>query len=187
MARDLSAAFIAQLEAETKSVALFYTGEFATGTVYLWSGLGEIDFGGNTYVGFGGVLTSISRVKETSDIKAQGITIALSGITEEFRSLVLAEARQGKPGSIFIGFIADDGSVIADPAIAFEGRLDVPSMHDNGQDILINITYENRLRDLERLREFRNTNESQKILFPDDIGFEYVPSLQDWNGSWGRA
>lgn len=184
--RDLTAAFIAELEADSKTVALFYQGEFASGTVYYWSGIGTIDVDGTEYIGFGGLLRSISKIKETSDIKAQGIAITVSGISEEMRSIILSEARQGKPGMVFIGFIKPDGSVVADPAVAFDGRLDVPSQGDDGQEITISLSYENRLRDLERLREFRYTNESQKILYPDDVGFEYVPSLQEWNGVWGK-
>lgn len=185
--RELTAAFIAELEKETKTVAIFFEGEFATGTVYLWSGLGEIDFDGKTWVGFGGVLTSISKVKETSNIRADGIIITLSAIDETIRSLILQEVQQGKPGTLFIGFLDDSGAVVADPAIAFEGRLDVPTQRDTGQEITVSITYENRLRDLERVREYRYTHESQKLLYADDLGFEYVPSLQDWNGKWGTA
>lgn len=184
--RSLTSAFIAELEKDTKSVALFYQGEFASGTVYLWSGLGDITFDSDTYTGFGAVLTSISKIKETSDVKAEGIVITLSGITEDVRSLILDDVRQGKPGTVFIGFIKDDGTVVADPATAFDGRLDVPAQKDDGREITVSITYENRLRDLERVREFRYTNESQKILYPDDVGFEYVPSLQEWNGVWGK-
>lgn len=184
--RDLTAAFIAQLEAQSKMVALFFEGDFANGTVYLWSGLGEIDWDGKTWVGFGGVLAGISRIKETSDTKAEGIAITLSGITETMRSLILAECEQGKPGSVFVGFIDDNGDVVADPSNAFEGRLDVPSMVDDGKQINVTITYENRLRDLERVRELRYTDASQQEIFPGDVGFEYVPSLQDWNGTWGR-
>lgn len=185
MARDLTAEFIAELKAKSKSIAYFFTGEFATGTVYLWSGLGNIDWNSQTWVGIGNVV-QISQIKETGSTRADGVNITLSGISEETRALALAEARQGKPGTVFIGFIADNGSVVEDPAAAFEGRLDVPTINDGGSDISIIFSYENRLIDLERAREERYTNESQLFNFPTDIGFQYVPSVQDWNGVWGR-
>lgn len=185
MARNLTGDFISQLEAESKTVAIFFQGDFATGTVYLWSGIGEIDFDGKTWVGVGN-LAGIEQVKETSQIEATGVRVFLSGIDATLRSLVLDEVRQGDIGTIYIGFIDDTGAVVADPTVAFEGYLDVPTISDNGADIRITIQYENRLRDLERVREFRYTNESQQVLHPGDRGFEYVAGLQDWNGKWGK-
>lgn len=184
--RDLTAGFITQLEAKVKSVAVFYEGEFATGTVNLWTGSGEIIWDSKTWTGVGNVI-SISTVSETSDVRADGLVFTISGIDETTRSLILQEVRQGKPGSVFIGFIDASGAVVADPATAFEGRLDVPKMQDNGPAISISLSYETRLRDLERVREERYTNQSQQVNHAGDVGFEYVPSLQDWNGVWGRS
>ena len=184
--RDLTAAFIAQLEAKVKTTIIFFEGEFASGTIYLWSGIGTIDWNGQTWTG-AGTFASVSQISETSDVRAEGIICTLSGITEEIRQIALAEARQGKPGIVYIGFLDDAGDVVVDPANAFDGRLDVPTMRDGGQDISISFAYESRLRDLDRPREFRYTNESQQVIHPGDIGFEYVASIQDWNGVWGRV
>ena len=186
MSRDLTAGFIAELGATVKSPAIFFQGDFKTGTAYLWSGIGQIDWNGQTWTG-AGLLSSISQILETSDVRADGIVVSLSAISEEIRSLILQEVEQGKEGIVYIGFINDAGDVVADPANAFSGRLDVPSMKDTGEAITVSIAYENRLRDLEKPREFRYTNESQKLFFANDIGFEYVPSLQEWNGVWGRS
>lgn len=184
--RDLTAGFIAELEATVKSPAVFFQGDFASGTIYIWSGLGEIDWNGQTWTGLG-TLVSISQISETSNVRADGVVCTLSGITEDIRSLVLGEVEQGKEGIIYIGFINDAGEVVVDPANAFEGRLDVPTMKDGGTTIAISLSYETRLRDLQRPRELRYTNESQQLTFAGDIGFEYVPSMQDWNGVWGRS
>ncbi len=184
--RDLSAAFIEQLEAEVKSVAIFFEAEFASETINYWTGFGSIDWDSKTWIGIGNII-KVSQISETSDIRADGLVFTISGISEESRSIILSEVRQGKPGTMYIGFIDDDGTVIVDPAVAFEGRLDVPKMTDSGATIAISFFYETRLRDLERVRELRYTNESQQQIHPGDIGFEYVPSLQDWNGVWGRA
>lgn len=186
MGRTLTAGFITELEAIVKTGVLFFEAEFASGTVYFWSGLGTINWNGQTWLGVG-TLVSISQISETSDVRADGVVFTLSGITEEIRVIVLSEVRQGKPGIIYIGFLNDDGDVVADPANAFDGRLDVSTMKDTGANISISLAYESRLRDLERVREFRYTNESQKVIFEDDVGFEYVPSVQEWNGVWGRV
>ena len=186
MSRNLTAAFIDELNATVKTGVIFYEAEFASGMLYLWSGFGDIDWNGQTWVG-SGALVKFSQITETSEVRADGIIATLSGISEDFRSLVLSEVQQGKPGIIYIGFIDDNGDVVVDPANAFDGRLDVPTMKDSGKDIVISLSYETRLRDLERARELRYTNESQQLTFEGDLGFEYVPSLQQWAGVWGRS
>jgi len=80
-----------------------------------------------------------------------------------------------------------EGALVADPAIAFAGRLDVPEIDDNGQTATITISYESRLVDLERPRERRYTHEDQQIDYSGDLGFEYVAAIQEWNGVWGRS
>jgi hypothetical protein len=184
--RDLTAAFIAELEAKTKSIALFYEGEFASGTIRLWSGLGTINWNGEDWLG-AGQIASVSPIKETSEIKAEGVQFSISGIQSVFISLVLSEVEQNKQGLCYIGFIDANGGVIVDPALAFDGLLDVSALSDDGKTIVIKLNYESKLRDLERAREFRYTDESQKVLFPDDLGFEFVPSLQEWSGKWGES
>lgn len=184
--RDLTEAFVGELEAAVKTPVLFYEGDFASGTVRFWSGLGTIAWDGHDWTGAGN-LAGVSAIEETGDVQANGVTLSLSGIPSALVSLVLEEARQGLPGTVWLGFLAADGTVVADPAIAFAGRLDVPQIEDGATTATIAISYENRLRDLERAREYRYTDESQKLFHPEDKGFEYVPSLQEWSGTWGRS
>lgn len=183
--RTLTAAYIAQLDAATKTPAVFYEGEFKTGTVHLWSGFGDKAWNGHTWLG-AGAIASVSPIQETSEIKADGIRCTLTGIPSEFVALALEEQFLGAAGKVWLGFIADNGDVVIDPALAFYGHMDVPTLSDDGQTCTLTIAYENRLKDLERPRELRYTHESQQALFDGDLGFEYVPSLQEWNGTWGR-
>ena len=52
---------------------------FASGVVYVWSGVGDLVWGGNTYQGVG-ALGSISAISEGSSVQADGMTLTLSGI-----------------------------------------------------------------------------------------------------------
>jgi len=186
MNRGFSSLFIEELGKKTKSLVVFFEGEFASGVVNLWSGLGNIPWDGKTWTGTGG-LGTITPIEDSSDIRATGINVSLSGMSSELISIIMQECRTGKGGKVWLGFINSSGNVIADPALAFIGRLDLPDIEDAGTTCNITIAYENRLRDLERPRELRYTHESQQRLYPGDLGFEYVPSLQEWNGKWGRS
>ena len=73
--------------------------------------------------------------------------------------------------------------IVADPYLAFEGRLDVPRITP-GETPVVAITYGSRLRDLERPRELRITHEDLQRLFSGDLGREYVAELQDKTIQW---
>lgn len=187
MTRDLTASFISSLDATEKAPILFFEGEFVSGTLRLWSGIGDLSWNGYTWQGAGVLSGGLSVVEETTDIKASGIQVWLSGVESAALSLVLGDVAQGAAGTIWWGFLNDDGTVVADPTISFKGKIDVPSVEDRGSTGKITITYESHLIDLERPREHRYTAESQAIFYAADQGFEYVPALQEWNETWGRA
>lgn len=186
MSRDLSAGVLAQLDAGAFRPVLFFEAEFASGTLRLWSGVGSVTWNAQTWTG-AGQLIGISSITETTDARAVGVTISLSGMPTSLIAVALSEARQGKLGRVYLGFLNASGAVIADPYKSFEGRLDVPEISDQGDSCTIAISYESRLIDLERPRERRYTAEDQKIDYPDDRGFDNVASLQDAVIMWGRG
>ena len=81
----------------------------------------------------------------------------------------------------------DDSGIIADPYLAFEGKLDIPSIQESGEDSLVTITYESRLIDLQRPRESRLTNEEQQREYVGDLGCEFVPAMKEVTLNWGRS
>lgn len=185
MSRDLSLAVINQITAAELQPFLLFQGEFTTGTVRAWSGIGDLSWNGFTWTGTGNLLT-ISSVQEAADISANGVTVNLNGVPSELISLALQSCKQGASGFVYLGFL-NNGSVVADPVLLFEGRLDIPSIEEMGDSATVSISYESRLIDLERQRETRYTNEDQQREFAGDLGFEFVPALQDKSLTWGRA
>lgn len=184
MARDLTASVITQLQAASVEVGILFEGEFASGWVRLWSGIGNLSWNGYTWTGTGNLL-AISGIDETVEVRAAGITVSLSGIPSDLLSAALGDARSGRVGRVYLAFFSG-GSIVADPILQFEGRLDVPAIEDGPETATISISYESELIDLERARERRYTPEDQQIDFPGDLGFDYVASLQDAQIVWGR-
>lgn len=186
MSRALAAAMLAQITAGSLRPILFYQGEFTTGTLRLWSGIGTISWNGQLWTG-AGTLGTVSAIEETSDIRAVGFQVSLSSQAAAILSLSLAAVRQGYLGYVWLGALDVSGAVVADPFLAFSGRLDVPEIIDEGERATITISYESRLIDLDKTRERRYTHEDQQIDYPGDLGFEYVASLQDAQITWGRG
>ena len=186
MSRTITAAVVAELASGQVRPAIFFEAQFPSGFLRLWSGLGGITWNGSVWTGAGNMM-GIGAIEESADVVATGTTISLSGIPTDLVSLCLADARQGMPGKVWIGFMTAAMAVIADPILAFAGRLDVPSIMDGAERCEIQITYESRLIDLNRSREFRYTHESQQLFSAGDRGFEYVSALQDKEVRWGMG
>jgi hypothetical protein len=193
MPRTLSAEFEAALAASVVRPVFLFEGEFANGTTNAWTGIGTLSWDGKEWLGVGH-LAGASPIVETGDPVAHGIAVSLSGIPSARIAQALAQSRQGRPGRIWLGLLVENSDspptgaleLVVDPDLSFDGRLDVPEIEEGGEAAIIRISYESRLVDLERPRERRYTPEDQKIDYPDDLGFDFVPELQEWNGFWGR-
>lgn len=185
MSRNLTAGAINQITSSELQPFLLFQGEFISGTVRAWSGIGDISWNGYTWTGTG-TLISISPIQETAETSANGATVTLNGLPLEMISLALGECKQGASGFVYLGFLSNN-SVVADPILLFEGRLDIPSIEEGAEAASVTISYESRLIDLERPREGRYTNEDQQREFPGDLGCEFVPALQDLSLTWGRS
>lgn len=185
MSRGLTGEALAALTASEVRIALFFEGQFPGGAVRLWTGLGPILWNGETWAG-AGTLIGVSEIEDGTRVEAAGLAVTLSGVPADLVQTVIAEAQQGLPGRVWIAFLTADGDIIADPVLAFAGRLDVPEIRDAADSCLITVSYESRLIDLQRAREWRYTHESQQALFPGDRGFEYVTSIQALDIVWGR-
>lgn len=186
MSRDISAGVQSAISATEVQPIILFEGSFASGSVYVWSGYGDLTWNSNTYSGVG-TLGAISNVSEGSEISARGITVSMSGIPSDLISLVLGDVRQGAVGKVHMGFLNSSGVVIDDPILMFEGKLDVPSIQEGSDTSTITLSYESRLIDLQRPRESRYTNEDQQRAFPGDLGCEFIASLQEKQITWGKA
>lgn len=183
--RGMTPALEAALIERDVRPALFFEGEFTSGFVRLWTGNADVIWNGQTWTGAGGLI-GFSGVDEGDTIVARGVTVSLSGVPPAYVAIAIADAGQGLPGRAWVALHAADGAIIADPVQVFAGRLDVPTISDGAEACTITISYENRLIDLNRPRELRYTHEVQQQLYPGDMGFEYVTSIQDKELQWGR-
>ncbi len=92
--------------------------EFESGTVYLWSGIGDLLEGGNTYLGVGSFL-GIQPIKEATELKAFGTQIILSGIPSELIAAAYQSEYQGRTARIFMGVLSN-GLVVQVTAIILD-------------------------------------------------------------------
>jgi len=187
MARDLSASLEAAIIDPVVIGVFFFKAEFDSGDTLFWSGYGDLTWGGDTYTGVG-QFGGIDKVDETSDVRANGATVTLSGIPSDLIALALTEPYQGRPCIVYLGALhLTTGALEGTPYPLLAGRMDVMSIEEGADTASISLTVENRLIELFRSKERRYTHEDQQIDFPGDLGLEYVAGLQEKPINWGVA
>ena len=183
MARSLHSDTIA--EVQTDSVIPYFMAliETGNGDVAVWSGVGDfvssVSGSSITYIGVG-EFAMISPMQESQDLAARGINLSLSGIPSALLSILLGDVEQGRSVSVFMGFFNESTrTTINNEFELFNGIVDIPSVAESGDTATIAISAENRLIDLGKVRVRRYTQEDQARDDVTDLGFEFVPSLQD--------
>ena len=176
MARDISTALNEKFLAP--EVELFVAVElmFDSGTLRLWSGVGDKTLGGNVFTGTGSLL-SVGGIEESDDLSAPGATISLNGVDSAIVSLAIQEPYQNRDCRILLGSGTDYFEI-------FSGFMDVMTIEDTGDTCTINLSVESRLIILDRIVPFRYTQETQNSRYPGDNFFSTVASIQDKKVEW---
>lgn len=182
--RALSSALASELDAS--KLKPFYALEFGfdSGSLYLWTGLGNLIADGETWVGGGGVI-AISTSSETVDLAANNVTITLNGLDSSILTIALAEPYRNRPFTLYLGCLDEDNQSVGSMYQLFSGRMDTMSVEDAGQTANISLAVENALVDLGRARIRRLTNEEQLVRYPGDESLSTVAKLQDRQITWG--
>ncbi len=156
---------------------------FKSATRYVWSGIGTLVYGANAYLGVGS-LGSIGVISESTDVKADGTSLTLSGIDPTFLGESMTDIQLGAPAKIWFGLMTN-GALIGAPYLLFSGTVDQPSVQMGAETISISLKLENRLVDLQRPSMRRYTSADQRLYFPTDTAFGWVEILSDQSLIWG--
>jgi hypothetical protein len=151
------------------------------GDVRIWTGIGDLTYDSEAYIGTG-TLVGVSAVSERTDLSANGVTLSLSGVPSDLISTALGQMQQGRACTVWMDLLnISTGAIINNPYELFAGFSDVTIITEQAETATITIQAENRLVDLERPRIRRYSDEDQKSDTANvaDIGFEFVPGLQD--------
>lgn len=185
MARSLTPAVIDAITAENVLPVIFAKMEFDTGSILVSTADRLLVFDSEIYqgvAGFGGV----GQIEEAAELSANGMNLMLSGIDTNLLSIALGENYQGRPVRVWIGFLDRVTYQLIDtPALIFKGRMDTMEIKA-GEKADINLICENRLADWDRPRVLRYNNETQKNLFPGDLGLQFAEQAAEKPIYWGR-
>lgn len=184
MARNLTAALQTEFLAAGFNPIFLVEAEFASGTIRVWTGFGDIQWNSQTWTGVG-ELGGVSEIVEGTALRANNVVLQLSGIPQSMALIALDEVRFGRPATIWFGALDANGAVVADPFLTFQGMIDSAELVEGAEFATIKVNIENEAVSLQNPRERRYTDEDQQKEFSGDKGFEYVPKLQEKNVMWG--
>ena len=176
MSRNLTPAMQTAAQQKVLYPVAFFEGQFVSGFVRLWTGVGPLSWNGQVWTG-AGYLLGIAGIAETPGLKADGVTVTLSGIPNDLVGKCLAEVQHRFAGSVWLGLLAPSGALIADPALLFSGGCDVAQLQTGPKTSRISVTYENHAAIDRRAPIRRYTQADQQGDYPTDVGFAQVNAL----------
>jgi len=189
MARDITSDFNTAIKDTVVQPLFAIELEISDGTLRFWNGYGNITMtaGGSSKVFTGaGDFLGISPISESSTLQMQGINILLTGIKSSLISSILSAQYTNRDATLYMGLFNTSGTVIADVYTLFKGKMDVCNIAENGETSNISLNVESRLVVFELPKERLYTLEDQQIDFSTDLGFEFIPELQDKEITWGK-
>ena len=189
MTRTLTNSIISELDNDVVRPFFAVKLEFPSGTLRLWTGLGDATISSETYTGVGSFL-GVSSIEESEELKATGLELTLSGIPTSLVGTMLTDNYQGSLVTLFFGFLTEDATapaLISDPFIVYKGLTDTLELSENTDEVVAKLKVESRLIAMEESRARRYTKEDQLIDFTSDNSLRFVAGLQDKEITWGKS
>jgi len=183
--RTLDSSMQAALSAGIIMPAFLVALTFVTGTQYVWSGVGPLVYGGNTYQGVG-TLGKIGTISEGIQVRADGTTVTLSGVDPTLYADCMDDIKLGAPALIYFALLSE-GAIIGAPYLLFSGLVDKPTVSESSDSISITLNLESRMTNLQRASNKRYDSATQRALYPNDSSFDYVEQLNDAAIAWGTS
>lgn len=178
MSRGLTTVAASAVAAETPLRTVAIELDFPSGFTRVNGSPSDLTLNGQVYIGIGG-LGAISAVEESSELRAYDLTLQLSGVPRDAVALALAEAYQGRRGTVWEVLLDPvTYAPLLDPIVVFRGRMDQMTV-TLGDTATVKVTLLNRLADWERPRVRRYTDEDQKRIYPFDDGFKFVAATTE--------
>lgn len=181
MSRSLSGGFTTAIALPSVNLFPLLELQFASGTDYLCGLAHDVPWNGNTYLAAGGYM-GLERIVETAT-QTEGLRIALEGSSAANVALLLTEKVQGRLVIVRLAAL-DAAGVPQVDANVWTGLMDSMVLNDDAQNCVVTITAEHMLAVWDRPRVVRFTDAQQQILYPGDLGLQYVEEMAEASIVW---
>jgi len=184
--RSSTSAFQAEVVKLQNHPVHFVSVHFDDEILYMTDAYKDIVHDSNTYIAVGHLI-GFSDIEEAAEVMVSSVTLSLSGVDQVWVSRVLNKAYIDRTVKIYTAFLNDAQTLIVDPVLIFEGRMDSPTINedpDSGQST-VSISATNAWVDFSRKTGRHTNHEETQVHFPGDKGFEFASEIVK-DVIWGR-
>lgn len=187
MPRGLTTNQLAALAQPRVSMAVLAALAFTNETLYVWSGLGDLIYGGNTYRGIGS-LGKIAVIAETDRVSALATSLSLSGIDPANLDIAEVMASMSVKNTVALSIVLfdDNNNVIDGPIASCSGFMDQASIEESAEGSMIKIDIENRLAQLNRPAGWFLCDADVRFWNPNEGAFQWTSYLEDYTFRFGN-
>ena len=183
MSRSIDATLQFAFVAEAIAPVILADLTFRSGAQHAWTGVGDLAWNGNTYLGVGSLGRS-GGVQEGVGVQAQGTSVSLSGVDSTLLTECLTDIQIGAPATLWIGLF-QNGAIVGTPYKWFSGSVDKAPIRTGPKTMTIALSLETRMSLLQRGSNRRYTAADQRRKYPTDTAFGWVEILNDVALRWG--
>lgn len=171
-----------------EGVPVFLVGaiDHPDGMVRAWSGIGDLIWNGETFYGKGD-LGGITQVSQSQELEIQDRTIYLRGVNPDQLAFVTSNVRN-RIATFWLACVRAGNKIVRDPVLLDEMEMDGQSFPvDERGNAMIKITAFSGLWTLERAQNVAWSPEEAKRAYPEETGFDMIPTLQNREVLWKRV
>jgi hypothetical protein len=183
MPRDISAPMLSSLISNTIRPAFMSQITFRSAIEYIWTGVGNLIYGGNTFRGVGS-LGKLGTIMEGTEVRADGTSVTLSAIDPALLSESLTDIQIGAPAEVWLALFDESANILGAPYSLFVGTVDQPVLNVGTEEMSITLKLENKLANLQRASNRRYTAADQNLYYPGDTGLNWVELMNDIALKW---
>lgn len=175
MARALTSAQLAAIAQAQISLGHLVALHFGAGSLYFTDRPHDVVYGGNTYTASGNLLGT-ETVSEELSMRASTTTVRLSGVNIANLSAILNGDYTNRSIVLSVALFDANDVIIDTPIIKNSGLMDRFKFEENPEEgnAALDVDISNHWEDFDRVTGRLTNGPSQKVFFPNDLGFDYA-------------
>lgn len=157
--------------------------DFSSGILRVHDGIGDLVYGGNTYLGVG-TFGGVDEIQEDDKVTPAQMRLRLAGVPNETIGSAMTEVYQGRTVTLTWGFLSETtGQWVDDPEVLWSGVMDVMNITMGLNESSIELLCDDPDYAQPTIRRY--TREDHQLDYASERFFEYLPKIPGFRAQWG--
>jgi hypothetical protein len=183
--RTIESTTLANLQAAVVRPAWFLDITLDGTTYYFWNGSNDISWNSHTYLG-NGYWQGVVPQEDSRDGADTGLELTFSAVPSTMREPLIDNGN--KRGAVLVhhGTLdSENATVSGTPFQLYSGEIDSINLLLSATSMKAAVSCVGKFSRGRKYKELRYTESTQKMFDATDNGFNFVPKLEKFEGSWG--